>query len=606
MRNLSEFLVHLLRRGTTLDQAYLSVLRDHCLVCEEPISQAPLYLKYRMCPYCRFHYSMTARERIEILVDKGSFRETNRSIASVHPLSFSSRGAYPRRVSQDQTRTGLTEAAVTGRCTIAGNKVTMAVLDFGFMGGSMGSVVGEKVALAFESAAKSAIPVVALVSGGGVRIQEGVLSLMQMAKTVAAANLMREKQIPFVVVLSNPATGQAYASFANLADLILAEPGSLIGLAPMKTFKEASKAPLPLDAHTAEAHVYHGLLDNVVDREEMREKLGLILDMLTSHRQPSNNRGRVKGLPFPEETEGPDGLEPLGIARHADRPSSLTYIRSIVDDFIELKGDRVSGDDRTIVGGLGYLQGESVVIIGQQRTKSWHGEMYHTYPEGFRKARRLIDLAARFKLPVVTLIDTQGAHPGLESEEQGVGNAIATTLSLMAEAPTPLISVIIGEGGSEGALALGMGDSILMQQYAIYSPISPGHSATRLYRDPSGENEDARAITLTAQDCKQLGIIDEIVPEPQGGAHLDPEGAARQLQQAIFRQIAELGRVSPKILVKNRYTKFRNMGEFSSHSQAAVRREVSLLQHIVLKNPQRKKPKAKGRAKQEIPDARVH
>ena len=197
MRNLSEYLVHLLRRGTTLDRSYLSVLRDHCLVCEEVISEAPLYLKYRLCPYCRFHYSLTARERIELLVNKGSFRETNRSIASLYPLSFSSRGSYTNRLSQAQTRTGLTEAAITGGCTIADSHVMIVVLDFGFMGGSMGSVVGEKVALAFESAAKREYPLVALVSGGGARIQEGVLSLMQMAKTVAAANRLKEKKCSF-------------------------------------------------------------------------------------------------------------------------------------------------------------------------------------------------------------------------------------------------------------------------------------------------------------------------------------------------------------------------------------------------------------------------
>ena len=589
MRNLSQLLVHLLKRGTTLDRSYLSVLRDHCLVCEEPISDSPLYVKYRICPHCRFHYSLTARERIELVVDKGSYRETNRSIASLNPLSFSSRGAYPGRLSQDQARTGLTEAAVTGRCTIAGNNAMIVVLDFGFMGGSMGSVVGEKVALALETAAKSTHPLVALVSGGGVRIQEGVLSLMQMAKTVTAANQLREKRAPFVVVLSNPATGHAYASFANLADLILAEPGSLIGLAPMKILKEASKRPIPLDAHTAEAHLKHGLLDNVVDREELRDKLATILDILSPQRGGRATNGQTRGI----STVAADGGSQMGrgleIARHLGRPSSLTYILAIVDSFIELKGDRVSGDDKTIVGGLGYLDGEKVVIIGQKREKYREAETYHTYPEGFRKARRLIHLAARFQLPVITLIDTQGAHPGLESEEQGVGNAIATTLSLMAEVPTPIISVIVGEGGSEGALALGIADSILMQQYAIYSPIPPGESASRLYGNSSRHRDDPNDLTLTAQDCRELGIIDEIVPEPEGGAHMNPQQAAEELRLAIVGQLTELSKISVKKLVKNRYKKFRNMGEYSSHSQAAVSREVSLLQHIVLKDPQDRK-----------------
>ncbi len=604
MRNLSDYLVHLLRRGTTLDRSYLSVIRDHCLVCEEVISEAPLYLKYRLCPYCRFHYSLTARERIELLVNKGSFRETNRSIASLYPLSFSGRGSYTNRLSQAQTRTGLTEAAITGGCTIAGSHAMMVVLDFGFMGGSMSSVVGEKVALAFESAAKREYPLVALVSGGGARIQEGVLSLMQMAKTVTAANRLRGKQVPFIVVLSNPTTGQAYASFANLADLIFAEPGSLIGLAPMKTLREASRRPLPLDAHTAEAHLDHGLLDNVVDREDLREKLSIVLDILGPQRNSRTEGKRsVKLIAAIDADTGTEAEQAMEIAKHPDRPSSLTYIRSVVEGFIELKGDRVSGDDRSIVGGLGYLNGERIVIIGQEREMCDTGGMYHTYPEGFRKARRLIDLAARFKLPVITLIDTQGAHPGLESEEQGVGNAIATTLSRMAEVPIPIISVIIGEGGSEGALALGIADTVLMQQYAIYSPISPGQTASRLYRNSSSRRDDVQVPILTAQDCKELGIIDEVVAEPEGGAHNSPQEAAQELQLALARQFAALAKVSSKKLVKNRYKKFRNMGEYTSHSKAAVRREVSLLEHIVLKDQPGKKAKAGRRVEEEVTEA---
>ena len=602
MRNLSQFLVHLLRRGTSLDRSYLSVLRDRCLVCEEVISDAPVYLQYRLCPHCRFHYSCTARERIDLLADKGSFRETNRAIASLPPLSFSSRGVYPRHLARDRTRTGLTEAAVTGRCSIGDNRVMLAVLDFGFMGGSMGSVVGEKVALAFEAAAKSGYPLIALVSGGGVRIQEGILSLMQMAKTVAAANHLREKRLPFIVVLSNPATGQAYASFANLADLILAEPGSLIGLAPMKTFKQASRRPVPLDAHTAEAHLDLGLLDNVVDREELRERLAVIVDVLGPQRNGRDN-GRRKGkLPAEDHGEVPEPSEVLKTARHLKRPSAISYIRSMVDSFIELRGDRVSGDDRTVVGGLGYLAGERVVIIGQERTVRQDRDIYHTYPEGMRKACRLVQLAARFNLPVITLIDTQGAHPGLESEEQGVGNAIATTLSLMAEVPVPVVSAIIGEGGSEAALALGIGDIILMQQYAIYCPISPGQAVGRFYRNSSKEKVEYEALSLMAQDCKELGIVDEIVPEPKGGAQAHPAEAARSLQLAVARHLVELAKVPTKKLVKNRYSKLRNMGEYTSHSQAAVRREVSLLQHIVLKEPRSTGAKGKQRTQEETID----
>jgi acetyl-CoA carboxylase carboxyl transferase subunit beta len=568
-------------------------------VCEEAIGEAPLYLKYRLCPYCRFHYSLTARERIELVADEGSFKETNHAIRSLYPLSFSDLSSYPRRLAQDAARTGLTEAAVTGSCTINGIKVTVVVLDFGFMGGSMGSVVGEKVALAFEDAARSTVPLLALVSGGGARIQEGVLSLMQMAKTVTAANRLRDKRVPFIVVLSNPATGHAYASFANLADLILAEPGTLIGLASMKTLRQASAHPLPLDAHTAEAHLSLGLLDNVVDRELLKETMGTILGILSPSRTAgSNGKAKLKPVVTPAG-ERPEVARVLEIARNPRRPSSLDYIRSTVDQFMEIRGDRVSGDDRSVVGGLGYLMGERVVIIGQERHNAHKGDKFHTYPQGLRKAQRLIDLAARFKLPVITLIDTQGAHPGLESEEQGVGNAIATTLSLMAGAPTPIVSVIVGVGGSEGALALGVADTILMQQYAVYRPLSPEETVPRLVGSSQREQKQPEAPILTAHECRELGIIDEIVPEPEGGAHNDPDEASRELQLAILSRLAALAKTSTKKLVENRYKKFRNMGEYSSHSQAAMRREVSLLKHIVVK-PEKEPSRERKKQKQPV------
>ena len=233
----------------------------------------------------------------------------------------------------------------------------MVVLDFGFMGGSMGSVVGEKIALGLETAAQRDLPLVALVTGGGARIQEGVLSLMQMAKTVTAANRFKQKGQPFIVLLANPCTGQAYASFANLADVILAEPGSLIGLSPLRTLREVSGTPLPQDAHTAEAHLQHGLLDNVVDRESMKPRLITLLKVLTGQKlgkgefKPAT-RSRLKIGPNPEAWEA------VTASRNGERPSATFYIRTILEPFVELHGDRLSGDDRSIIAGLGYLNGE--------------------------------------------------------------------------------------------------------------------------------------------------------------------------------------------------------------------------------------------------------
>ncbi len=596
MRNLSNFLVHLFNRDGTAERTYLSVVHDRCLFCEEPISDSPSYLTYRVCPFCRFHYTVTARERIELLVDKETFKETYKYVKTVEPLSFSRRNRYRKFLEQDQNRTGLTEAAVAGKCRIGDVETMLIVLDFGFMGGTMGSVVGEKVSMAFENAARRGIPAVAVVSGGGVRIQEGVLSLMQMAKTVTAANRLRDGEVPFIVVLANPSTGQAYASFANLADVILAEPGSLIGLSPLRTLREVSKTPLPLDAHTAEAHVGHGLLDNVVDRENLQPRIASILKILTAQKHAkSNHKNLLKSEP--EECDEVEPWEAMTTARNSERPQASSYFRSILDPFIELRGDRLNSDDRSVVTGIGFMDGLAVAVIGQQRRTLDEGERYHVFPDGLRKAQRLIDLASRFKLPLVTLIDTQGADPGLEAEEQGIGNAIARTLSSMLTVPTPMVSVVIGEGGSEGALALGLSDRILMQQFAIYSPISVNHTLGAAHHDHMLDREAAEALMLTAHDCLELGIADEVVPEPDGGSHVDPHEASAVLQTAILTNIFQLSKMSEGKLLKRRYKKFRRMGEGSGHSQEAMNREVNLLMSITSGDEPPERPSRKRRKK---------
>ena len=579
MRNLANFLVHLFSRDGETDRTYLSAVHDRCLFCEEPISDSPSYLTYRVCPFCRFHYTVTARQRIELLADKGTFKESYKYVSSMTPISFSRRSRYRKLLDQDQTRTGLTEAVVTGKCHIGETETMLIALDFGFMGGTMGSVVGEKVSMAFENAARSGIPAVAVVSGGGVRIQEGVLSLMQMAKTVAAANRLRYEEVPFIVVLANPSTGQAYASFANLADVILAEPGSLIGLSPLRTLREVSKMPLPLDAHTAEAHVGHGLLDNVVDRENLQPRVASLLQILTSQKQGKPNHKHLLKVE-PEECDEVEPWEAVSAARNSERPQASAYFRAILDPFIELRGDRLNSDDRSIVAGLGFMDGQPVAVIGQQRRPLVDGERYHVFPDGLRKAQRVIDLASRFKLPLVTLIDTQGADPGLEAEEQGIGNAIAKTLSSMLTVPTPIVSVVIGEGGSEGALALGLSDRILIQQYSVYSPMSANHSIGSSHHDHTLDREAAEALMLTAHDCLELGIADEVVAEPDGGAHVDSREAASTLQMAILTNVVQLAKMSQGKLLKKRYQKFRRMGEGSGHSQEAMNREVNLLMSI--------------------------
>ena len=464
---------------------------EHCLYCGVDLSESETHRRYRVCPQCGFHHSISARQRISLLADPGSFKEVHGFLTSIDPLSFSGREPYEERIHEAQRRTGLTEAVITGVCTIGGNPTVIAVLDFGFMGGNMGGVVGEKVALAFELATKRKIPMISVVSSGGARVQEGVLSLMQMAKTAAAAKRLHAKRLPHISILTNPTSGEVYASFANLGDVILAEPRALIGFAPLRVVQETSGKPLPEGSHTAEDHLRHGMIDQVVERTRMRQLLSILLDLLSArYRLTLAKRG--KSHPATDHP-GEQAWHTVQLARHQQRPTARDYISRIAPSSVELHGDRHFGDDAAVVCAVAELSGQAVVLIGHERS---HNEG-RAYPEGFRKAQRAMRLAAVFGMPIVALIDTPGAHPGIDSEERGIGHAIASTLALMSDLPTPIVSAIIGEGGSEGALAFGVADRILMQENAIYSVISPESAASIIYRDESKAEEMASALRLT-------------------------------------------------------------------------------------------------------------
>ena len=258
--------------------------------------------------------------------------------------------------------------------------------------------------------------------------------------------------------------------------------------------------------------------------------------------------------------------ERVKLARHPDRPYALDYIRMIFEDFYELHGDRLSGDDPAIVAGLARLDGTTVAVIGQQKGRSMEENKLRNFgmprPQGYRKARRIMRLAERFSFPVITLIDTPGAYPGLAAEENNVGEAIAVNLETMAQLRTPIISAVIGEGGSGGAIAIGLADRILMLENAIYSVISPEGAAAILWKDKERVREAAAALNLTAPRLHELGVIDEVVPEPLGGAHKDPAKTAAALKDAFLRHLGEFVELSPDALLKSRYDRYRGIGRY--------------------------------------------
>ena len=553
---------------------------ESCRFCDQDLTISELYQKQKVCPSCRFHYSLTPKDRIKSLADNGTFREHNKSLFSSDPISFSSKKSYRKSLFAEQKRTGLTEAVVTGTCRIGGVKCLLIILDFGFMGGSMGSVVGEKIASSFERAAKSKIPLISIVTSRGTRIQEGVLSLMQMAKTASSYNKLKDKGVPFISVLSNPCTGQAYASFANLADITIAEPSAIIGYNSLGSIPvdKYENGHTKEDALTSEFRLKQGLLDAVVERDKLREVLSVLLDILSKEFKvdAANGEQNIK-----QEMEIAGAWHSVQLARHSSRPTSLDFMARILDSFVEIHGDRLSADDPSLVCGLGQIGGQTIAVIGQDRgghsSDSIDRRDGRTMPEGFRKAQRILQMAQKFDIPIITLLDTPGPSISLESEKRGLGQSIATTLSMITEISCPTISVVIGEGGSAGALALGATDVTMMLENSIYSAVSPEEAAELIYQDDSRADDAAESLKLTANDCLKLGIIDAVVPEPDGGAHKNHHEAARLLTRSILTTLSDLQNQSQRKRIRARNNKYRNMGKYSSRIGATISRKSEFI-----------------------------
>lgn len=254
------------------------------------------------------------------------------------------------------------------------------------------------------------------------------------------------------------------------------------------------------------------------------------------------------------------------LARHPNRPKSLTLVHLIFDDFLPLHGDRLYSEDQAIIGGLARIEEERLVFIGHQKGESIKDNLSRNFgmahPEGYRKAHRLMNLAEKLHRPILTFIDTPGAYPGIEAEERGQAEAIAANLERMSQLRVPILVIIIGEGGSGGALGIGVGDRILMLENAVYSVISPEGCAAILWKNQEKVEEAAKALRLTSQDLFNLGLIDEIIPEPRGGAHKDPEQTALNIKERIIKHLEELKKVSPEEVVEKRYKKYRGIGKF--------------------------------------------
>jgi acyl-CoA carboxylase subunit beta len=546
-----------------------------CPACAEEHSCAELEEQLFVCPSCKHYLSMPSRLRIASLVDTGSFREINRDMVSVDPLKFMDHTSYRDRLKQARQESGVREAVTTGLARMGGQRLVLAVFDFQFLGGTMGSTVGEKIARAFECATKQRIPLVSVAASGGARVQEGMLSLMQMAKVSAAAARHHREGLAFISILTDPTFGGVTASFASLGDVLIAEPGAHIGFVGPRVIQQTTGIAPPPGSHQAETLLREGMIDLVLPRQDLRE----VVSLLIAHLQPQHpEKGGKKPERSRHKARKLAAWEQVSLARHPGRPTARKYIARIADHFLELHGDRQRGDDPGIAGGLAELDGLTVMMIGQDpdtlENKPTNGARSMPNPEGYRKALRLMRLAAKFRIPVITLVDCPGSQTGYEAEQRGIAQALASNLAGMASLPTPTVSVIIGEGGSGGALALAVTDRVLMLEHAIYSVISPEGAAAIIYRDVQKARAVAEGLKLTARDLRKLGVIDAVVLEPAGGAHLDPASAAAAVKAAVLTSLFEIRRTPTRRLLARRYEKYRDMGRVGTFWREVVRSEV--------------------------------
>ena len=516
-----------------------------------------------VCPKCGKYKNIAARVRIKYVCDEDSFREFGRWIKGYNPLDFPE---YDKKLSDMEKKTDMPEAVVTGTCRIGGYKAVICVMDSRFMMASMGMAVGEKITRAVEYATKKKLPLVIFSASGGARMQEGMLSLMQMAKTSAAIGKLRETGGLFISVMTNPTTGGVTASFASLGDVQIAEPGALIGFAGPRVISQTIGEKLPEGFQSAEFLYEHGLLDGVVPRAELK---GYITRLISLHQkvkrsQLASDKNELAGK-IEEELASRSADERVLIARNEARPTGRDYIDRLISDFCEFGGDRLHAEDVSIVCGVGRFHGVSVVVIAQERGKSLDEKISHRFgmpsPEGYRKAERLMKHADRFGLPIITFVDTPGAYPGKEAEENGQGSAIAHCLLTLSRLRVPVVNVFVGEGGSGGALAIGFGDCMIMLENSVFSILSPEGFASILYKDSSRWKEACENMKMTAAELKEMGICDCVIKEDGEGAHEKSEPVFKRLDAAIAGNLGRLMKLSGEDIVKQRYRRLRKVGK---------------------------------------------
>lgn len=558
------------------------------------------------CPSCGAYVRIHAKRRIKLLADPGSFEEWNKELPVVNPLEFPE---YEQKLWEVKESTGLNEAVVTGKITIDGIPTAIGVCDARFLMSSMGHNLGEKIARMAERAAEEKLPVILYACSGGARMQEGIISLMQMVKTSEALGRLQESGQLFISVLTDPTMGGVTASFAMLGDIILAEPGALIGFTGQRVIQQTIGGKLPEGFQRSEFLLKHGFTDAIVPRRDQRAVLAHILRLhvkgaaeLESETAPVMEEAEhveafggeevapkkgpglldaaasalqnLQRLAFGQKAEKEEeresrfseggfrsAWETVKLSRAKDRAHAKDYIDALFPDFMELHGDRCYGDDEAVIGGIASFHGIPVTVIGIQKGRDFLENKRRNFampnPEGYRKALRLMKQAEHFKRPVICFVDTPGAYCGVGAEERGQGQAIAENLQKMAALKTPILSIIIGEGSSGGALGVATANEVWMMENAVYSILSPEGFAAILYRDAKQAELAAANMRLTSRDLLELGVIEKIIPEPEPVTYENIHTVARELEPELLEFIGKYSAMSRDELANQRYERFR-------------------------------------------------
>lgn len=649
-----------------------------CDGCAELVYGKRFARALHVCPDCGGHARLTARQRLDLLLDPGTEIPLDAGPTPEDPLGFTDSRPYRDRLAEARAATGMSDAVLAVRGHIDGRPLVVAAMDFRFLGGSLGCAVGALVERAAHESLRTGAPLLIVTASGGARMQEGALALMQMAKTAQALAELDEAGVLVMTLVTDPTYGGVAASFATLADVILIEPGARMGFAGPRVIEQTTGESLPEGFQTADFLLAHGMVDAVVARPQLRRTIGHLVaaasaarsakvpdeldpalaqfgaahelgyvngqfsftlrggahtalpangcapvghdaagDRNGRHAAPTANGGapsvRETGrVPAdvdqpgahngshiavgtnghapaalahldaprahngshtngraPADPDAPSAWETVRLARHPARPSVLAYAGRLLEDFHELHGDRIGGDCPAVVGGIGSLDGQPLVLIGHEKGGDDIAERRRRHfgmatPAGYRKAARLMRMAAKLGLPVLTLVDTPGANPGSDAERGGQAVAIAENLRLMARLPVPIVTVVTGEGGSGGALALAVADRVLISERGVYSVISPEGCAAILWKDPAAAPLAADALRLGPAELLALGVVDATVPEPPGGAHTDPGAAAALLRDALLPVLAELRNRPPDRLIRERRDRFRRFGSTPS------------------------------------------